>query len=96
MAKTMTNEGEDGDDGIWMNAENQNAFEPLTNNNCFHVDIQEQGHHEMNEVLEKNEYLMQKQHATLKKKWEEGMAIKLLHIRSCSRMDLCFVMCVVT
>ncbi len=58
MAKTLTDEGEDGDDGIWMNGEDQSAYEPLTNNNYFHVDIQEQGHHEMNGVLEKNEYLM--------------------------------------
>jgi hypothetical protein len=53
MEKTMMDEGEDDDVGIWMNEENQSAFEPLTNNNCFHVDIQEQGHHEMNGVLEK-------------------------------------------
>jgi hypothetical protein len=39
MAKTLTNEGEDGDDGIWMNGEDQSAYEPLTNNNYFHVDI---------------------------------------------------------
>jgi len=60
MAKMMMDEGKDGDDGIWMNEEDQSAFEPLMNNNCFHVDIQEHDHHEMNGVLEKNEYLMQK------------------------------------
>jgi hypothetical protein len=39
MAKTLTNEGEDGDNGIWMNEEDQNAYEPLIDNNYFHVDI---------------------------------------------------------
>ncbi len=68
--KDNDDEAEDGDDDIWMNEENQSAFEPLMNNNCFHVDIQEQGHHEMNGVLKNNEYLMQKQWATLNKKME--------------------------
>jgi hypothetical protein len=39
MEKTMTDVGEDGDDGIWMNEEEQSASKPLTYNNCFHVDI---------------------------------------------------------
>jgi hypothetical protein len=48
----MTDEGEDGDDDIWMNEENKSAFEPLTGSNFFHVDIHEKCHHEMNGVLE--------------------------------------------
>jgi len=28
----MTNDGENSDDGIWMNKENHSVFEPLTNN----------------------------------------------------------------
>jgi hypothetical protein len=39
MAKTMKDEREDGDNGIWMNEEDQNASNPLVHNNCFHVDV---------------------------------------------------------
>jgi hypothetical protein len=64
----MMDERVGGYDGIWMNEENQNAFELLINNNYFYVDVQERSHHEMNMVLEKKEHLMQKQRATLSEK----------------------------
>jgi hypothetical protein len=32
---------EGGYEDIWMNEEDNNAFGPLTNINCFHVDVQE-------------------------------------------------------
>jgi hypothetical protein len=41
MVKTMKNEKEDGDNGIWMNEEDHSASNPLVDNNCFHVDVQE-------------------------------------------------------
>jgi hypothetical protein len=38
----------------------QSASKLLINSNYFYVDVQKQGHHEMNMVLEKKEHLMQK------------------------------------
>ncbi len=52
MVKTMKNEKEDGDNGIWMNEEDHSASNPLVDNNCFHVDVQEWSHHEVSGVLE--------------------------------------------
>jgi hypothetical protein len=43
-----------------MNEGDSNTFEPMIDNNYFHVHIHEHGYHEMNGVLEKNEHLMQK------------------------------------
>jgi hypothetical protein len=43
-----TNERVYGYDCIWMNEEDQSVDKPLTNNNCFHVDVHKGGHHEMN------------------------------------------------
>jgi hypothetical protein len=43
-----------------MNEKDNNAFGPLMNINCFHVDVQEMIQQELNGVFEKNEYLMQK------------------------------------
>jgi hypothetical protein len=53
VAKMMKYEREDGDNGIWMNEEDKNASNPLVDSNCFHADVEEWGHHEMNGVLEK-------------------------------------------
>lgn len=39
MVEMMKDEGEDGDDGIWINEEDQNAFEALIDNNCIHVEV---------------------------------------------------------
>ncbi len=36
----MNDEKENGDDGNWMNEEDQNASKPLMDSNCFHVDVQ--------------------------------------------------------
>jgi hypothetical protein len=36
-----------------------NYIQPLTNYNCFHMNIHERAHHEMNGVIEKSEHLMQ-------------------------------------
>ncbi len=41
MAKMMKDEREDGDNGIWMNEENQNPSNPLVIITCFHVDVKE-------------------------------------------------------
>jgi hypothetical protein len=60
MVDTMKDEGVGGYDGIWMNERDSNAFEPMIDNNYFHVDVHEQGHYEMNGMLEKSEHLMQK------------------------------------
>ncbi len=49
----MNDEKENGDDGNWMNEEDQNASKPLMDSNCFHVDVQKWGHHEKTGVLEK-------------------------------------------
>ncbi len=49
----MKDEGASGYDGLWMNEEDQSASRPLTYSNCFHVDVQECNHHEMNEVCKK-------------------------------------------
>lgn len=38
MAKMMKDEGEDGDDGIWIN-EDHNASEALIGNNCIHMEV---------------------------------------------------------
>jgi len=47
-------------DEIWMKEEDQSAYGPLRNNNCFHMDVQQRSHHEMNMVLLKKQHLMQK------------------------------------
>ncbi len=65
----MKDERKDGDDGIWMNGEYQSAIEPLMDSNCFHADVQEQGHHERNEVFEQ---LIQEQWVALNKKRREN------------------------
>jgi hypothetical protein len=48
--------------------EYNNTFEVFMNVNYFHMDVQENSHHELNGVLEKNDYLIQTQWATLKEK----------------------------
>jgi hypothetical protein len=48
LAKMRKDEKGDGDNDIWINKEGQTTYEPLIKNNYFHVDIQEQGHHERN------------------------------------------------
>jgi len=88
MVVMMKNEGKNGDDGNWMNEEDKSAFDALMENNCFHVDVQEQGHHERNGEVEENEQLMQKKWVALNKKWEEGMVVKILHFQSCSKTTL--------
>jgi hypothetical protein len=40
MAKMMKDEREDGDNGIWMNEENQNPSNSLVIVTCFHVDVE--------------------------------------------------------
>jgi len=55
-------------DEIWMKEEDQSAYGPLRNNNCFHMDVQQRSHHEMNMVLLKKQHLMQKWRATLNEK----------------------------
>jgi hypothetical protein len=35
-----------------MNEEDHSASNPLVDNNCFHVDVQEWSHHEVSGVLE--------------------------------------------
>ncbi len=72
MANMRTNERVYGYDGIWMNEEDKSASKPLANNNCFHVDVQEGGHHEMNGGARKKKHLMQKQWAALKNKMGGG------------------------
>ncbi len=49
----MKDEG-DGDDDIWMSKEDQNASKPLIKSNYFHVDVQEQGHHERNKARDQD------------------------------------------
>ncbi len=43
-----------------MNGKDNNTFQPLKDVNYFHVDVQKRSHHELNGVLEKNDYLIQK------------------------------------
>jgi hypothetical protein len=38
MAEKTKDEWTSGYDGIWMNEENNNAFGPLMDINCFHID----------------------------------------------------------
>jgi hypothetical protein len=59
MVKQIRNGWTRGYGAIWMKEEDQTAYGPLTDYNCFHMDIKERGHHEMNGVLEKSEHLMQ-------------------------------------
>ncbi len=49
-----------GYDGIWMNGKDNYSSQPLRDVNYFHVDVQKKSHHELNGVLEKNDYLIQK------------------------------------
>jgi hypothetical protein len=53
MVDTTKDEGVGGYDGIWMNEGDSNACEPMIDNNYFHMDVHEQGHHEMNGCLKK-------------------------------------------
>jgi hypothetical protein len=39
MVEMMKDEGEDGDDGIWINEEDHNASKALIDNNCIHMEI---------------------------------------------------------
>jgi hypothetical protein len=39
MVEMMKDEGEDGDDGIWINEEDQNASETLIDNYCICVKV---------------------------------------------------------
>jgi len=39
MAEEMTDKWTSGYDGIWMNEENNGISRPLTDINCFHMDI---------------------------------------------------------
>jgi hypothetical protein len=55
----MRDEG-DGDDNIWMSKKDQNASKSLIKSNYFHMDVQEQGHHERNEARKQDEQLMKK------------------------------------
>ncbi len=80
MVKQMKDAWTSGYDGIWMNEEDNNTFGPLINVHYFHEDIHEKSHHELNGVLEKNEYLIQKQWAALKEKKKEGMVVELFNI----------------
>jgi hypothetical protein len=59
MVEQIRNGWTSGYDAIWMKEEDQIASRPVTNYNCFHVDIHEKGHHEINGVLERSEHLMQ-------------------------------------
>jgi len=59
MVEQIKNGWTSGYDVIWMKEEDQIASGPLANYNCFHVDIHEKGHREINVVLEKSEHLMQ-------------------------------------
>jgi hypothetical protein len=79
-----------------MNEENQNPSNSLVIVTCFHVDVEKWGHHEMNGVLEKNGQLMQKNGLPYIKQMRGRNGSQLLHIQSCSKMILCFVMCVAT
>jgi hypothetical protein len=72
MPDRMMDERAGGYNGIWMNEEDQSAFELLIDNNYFYVDVQEQSHHEMNMVLEKKKHLMQKRKVALNKKTNKG------------------------
>jgi hypothetical protein len=67
-AKKKKDEWTCGYDGIWMNGKNNNTFQALRDVNYFHVDIQKKIHHELNGVLEKNDYLIQKWLVALKGK----------------------------
>ncbi len=68
FVEMMKDEEGDGDDDIWMNNEDQSAFAPLIQSNCFHVDIQEQGHHERNGVHEQDKQFMKNQRVALNEK----------------------------
>ncbi len=68
MVKQTKDAWTSGYDGIWMNEEDNNTFGPLMDVNYFHVDIHEKSHHELNGVLEKNEYLIKKRWVALKEK----------------------------
>lgn len=68
----MKDEGQNGDDGNWMNEEDKSASEPLMENNYFHMDVQEQSHHERNGEVEENEQLMKKKWVALNKKMGGG------------------------
>lgn len=52
LVKMLKDEKGDGDDDIQMSKESQNAYEPLIKSNYFHMDVQEQGHHERNGARE--------------------------------------------
>lgn len=95
MVDTTKDERVGGYDGIWMNEGDSNTFEPMIDNNYFHVDVHEQGHHEMNGVLKNWTFNAKMVSCPKWKKQKEGMAIKFSLIQSCSTMILCFVMCVV-
>jgi hypothetical protein len=41
MAKMMKDERENGNNFIWMNEKDHSASNPLVDNNCFQVDVQE-------------------------------------------------------
>jgi hypothetical protein len=43
-----------------MNGKDNYSSQPLRDVNYFHVDVQKKSHHELNGVLEKNDYLIQK------------------------------------
>jgi hypothetical protein len=51
MMKQIRNEWTSGYDDTWMNEDDNSIFELLTNVNCFHVDVHERNHHELNGVL---------------------------------------------
>jgi hypothetical protein len=53
MMKQIKNEWTSGYNDTWMNEEENSRFELLTNVNCYHVDVHERSHHELNGVLEK-------------------------------------------
>jgi hypothetical protein len=56
MVENVRDEWTCGYDCTRMNEERSNTFRPLICENdvkCFHVDVQEKNHHELNGVLEK-------------------------------------------
>ncbi len=58
-----------GYDCTRMNEGGNSTYKPLIcekDVSCFHVNVQERSHHELNGVLWKGDYLIQKQWATLK------------------------------
>lgn len=58
MVEKMKDKWTSGYNGIWMNEEDNNTSGPLMEVNCFHVDVHEKNHHELNGMLEKNDYLI--------------------------------------